>query len=526
MTDVLTVPAPSAFNTFVVPRLADVRPEIFVRRDQLPSALLAAEADALGSDCGNAIPLPKDNEALSASGLYPRSFSTTIQPGWTLDGTFGAWRLVRGGSGAIVFLRAPLPTAHMSFTGTPDLSFTDGWATVSIKLQYLPQPPAGAAKGEGAEADAPSGDKDGDPEYLASDVQARSDDDPAAVVQAIDYGSAKPSEMQKALFAGAMASWFNANLAQFTYVFTVVNLNARAAKEQFQWLKPTYTSYAYFNGVDDDNSYFGVLNMTSGQQPTGLTNQLPPSAIPPNCNASILVSNNMFLRQMILPGLTKSFTGTTESSFTIAANGKVIESLVNITLDKINISGSNYTPVMTSFTLQVVGDEIQIDTMTTVNISPGINVYIKATEYYSIVLVDKPDGGGQTLDFAKAREAKRDHWVKTDLWVDITVGIVALAGAVATTVAGKLIETLARRIIAVVIIGLIAGLLAAIPKIIALVMDGKAAEALPAIGELVMEASSDVAWPDATGLTLVSAGLNGSLQLGGVLQIQSKPPKE
>ena len=180
MSSVISVP--STFNTFVLPKLDDVRPDVFVRRDQLPAALLAAEADTLGWDSVNAITLSKVNEALSARGRYPKSFDSTIQPGWTLDGTFGTWRLVRGGSGSIVFLRTPLLTAHMTFTGSPDLSFADGWATVAIKLQYLPQPRS---------ADPASGDDPvpGNTEYLVADAHARSEDDPAAVIQAIDYGS-------------------------------------------------------------------------------------------------------------------------------------------------------------------------------------------------------------------------------------------------------------------------------------------------------------------------------------------------
>jgi hypothetical protein len=323
--------------------------------------------------------------------------------------------------------------------------------------------------------------------------------------------------VQRALFPSALAGWFNANLDQFTYVFSIVNIGARAAKEDFQWLKPTYTSYAYFNGATDDESYFGVLNLTANRTPDGLTNQLPPSAIPADCQASILISNNMFLRNMILPGLTKSFSKATVSDFTIATTGTVLESLNAITLDKVEIDGSDYTPEMLSFTLQIVGDEIQIDTETKVNISPGIDVFVSATEYYRITLVNKPDDGGQTLDFAEARDPDRSHRVETATWVWLTDLVVGIAAAVAFTVAGKVIQTLARKIIAVLIIALVSGLIGAIPKMIALVMEGKAAEALPAIGQLVMEASSDVEWPGSTGFTLKSAQLNGSFQLGGDL---------
>lgn len=503
--------APSTFSSFVPPRLAEVESELFVRRDQLHASLLAVEADTLGWDTVNAIRLPQVNAEMLKSDRSPKAFDITMQPTWTLTGSFGPWYLVRGGSGSIVFLRTPLTSATMTFNGAK-LSFTDGWASIAIKLQYLPQPPKPADESWNAVED-----RDGTPQYLASDDTARSQDDPAVVIQNINYGDAHPDETQKALFAGALASWFTANLAQFTYVFSVVNLNALAASGEFQWLKPTYTSYAYFNGADDDSSYFGVLNMTSGAQPEGLTNQLPPAAIPVGCAGAVLISNNNFLRQMVMPGLTKSFTKATESSFILTGAGKVIESVGDITLDDITVDGIGYTPTMQSFTLQVVGDEVQISTLTKVGISPGIDVFITATEYFTVALVNKDDGG-QTLDFHKSREPKRNHWVEVAPWITITEIVIAIAAAVASTVAGKLIESLARRIVAVIIICLVAGLLAAIPEIIALVMNGKAAEALPSIGELVAEASSDVHWPGSSGFKLKTVELNGSLQLGGDLK--------
>lgn len=508
----LTTPAPSAFATAQIPRYEDARPEIFVPRHEISPALLAAEADTLGWDAVNAIRLPQVNEAMVASGASPRTFDTTIQPGWSLNGTFGAWQLTRGGSGAIVFLRAPIPTAHMTFAGTPDLDLTDARATVAIKLQYLPQPPAGSA------TQLTTGDEDWTEEFLASDTTARSEDDPAVVIQSVTYGTGTPpTELQKALFQAALADWFNDNLDAFTYVFSVVNLNSRAAKEEFQWLKPTYTSYAYFNGATDEESYFGILNLTLGGSPDGLSNQLPPSAIPSGCQGSILVSNNLFLREMIMPGLTKTFSKATESDFVLNSLGTVIESVNTITLDDVKIGLIDYTPEMQTFRLQIVGDEIQIDTLTKVSVSPGIVAFVTDTEFYRIVLVDKPDGT-QTLDFTESRPAKRNHWMETATWVTVTEAIVALVGSIAAAVAGKVITTAAMRIIAVIIIIVVAGILAAIPAIIAAVMDGQAADALPSIGDLVMEASSDVEWPGSTGFRLKSAQLNGSFQLGGDLE--------
>ena len=518
-----TMPSPSAFSTAPVVRYEETRPEIFVPRAEIAPSLLAAEADTLGWDCVNAIRLPQVNATMRTSGTTPATFDITIQPGWELHGTFAPWQLTRGGSGAIVFLRAPIPRAHMTFTGSPDLDVTDGYATVAVKLRYLPQPPAP----EPPQSDSTPHrvrdllDEDGEPQFLASDATARGEDDPAVVIQYVDYGSADPSELQRALFPSALAAWFNDNLDAFTYVFTTVNLNAEAAKGDFQWLKPTYTSYAYFNGATDETSYFGVLNLTKGTSADGLTNQLPPSAVPPDCEASILISNNLFLRQMIMPGLTKTFTRSTESDYVISSTGTIVESVNEITLDDVEIGGVNYTPLMQSFRMQIVGDELQVETQTKIHIMPGIDAFVRDIEFYRIILVDKPDGG-QTFDFEKSREPKRNDWIERASWVDITTAIIALVGAVIASVVGKVVEVSVKSVIAVILILLVAGVLAAIPAIITAVMDGKAATALPSVADLVMEASADVTWPEKSGFRLKTAGLNGSLQLGGDL-IPEKP---
>jgi hypothetical protein len=202
--------------------------------------------------------------------------------------------------------------------------------------------------------------------------------------------------------------------------------------------------------------------------------------------------------------------------------GTVIESVNTVTLDDVRIGAIDYTPEMQTFRLQIVGDEIQIDTLTKVNVSPGIDAFINDTEFYKIVLVNKPDGS-QTLDFARSREPRRNHWMETATWVTVTEVIIGIVGAIAASVAGNVIATVARRIIAVIIIIVVAGVLAAIPAIIAAVMEGKAADALPSIGNLVMEASSDVDWPGSSGFTLKSAQLNGSFQLGGDLVPVTQP---
>lgn len=492
----------------IVPSYASARPEVFVPRAQLPPALLAAEADTLGWDVVHAIRLPVANATLTRSGRFPASFDHEMQPGWRVSGQFRPWRLVRGGSNAIVFVRAPLSSATMTFASIPDLVLADSAVTVSVKLQYLPQPPEGHS---------PVTVEDGDPQFLAVRSSSTNPDDPPAVIQAVDYGSVTPSAVQDALFRAALGKWFNANLALFSYIFCALSINAQAANGDFQWLAPTFTGYAYANGPTEEESCFGVLTMTSGNDPGGRINQLTPAAVPPKCGASVLISQGNFLRHLMIPGLTRAFSGTAVSDFAIDSTASTISSTRPIMLKAVTVNGSSYDPVLTELRLQVVGDEIQLHTRTRIEVSPGIASIVLATDYFRIVLVDKPDGS-QTLDFATSRPQTRNDFTEKAPWVEITEIIVGVLGAVAAFVAGVVIPGAGAALVAVLLIGLVAGLAAATPTLIGKVAGGQAASALPSIGDLLAACTVDIHWPESAGLHLSTVELNGSLQLGGQLR--------
>ena len=388
--------AASAFHSFQLPRLASVRPLVFVPRYEIPQALLAGEATTYGWDTVNCIRLALVNQVLQASDKYPKQLSTTINSSenWTITTSFGPWVIAPGGSGAILMMKLPLTAATMTY-GNDSLSFQNGWALISLKLRYVPQNPMRFTA---------AGSDPVDIDDLIADAQARTPDDPPVVVQRVDYGAVTPTEQQKALFDASLALLLTENLAAFSHVFTEVNLNQKASEKQFYWLKPTYTSYAYFQGVDDANSYFAVLNQTEGRSPEGLTNQVAASAIPAGMTASILVSTQLFMQQFVMPGLPRAFIFSDAETFKLSDLGQSIESTKRIRLEPVRVGAIDYTPYMDSFRLQIVGDEIQIRSKVSVNISPGIDAYVDATYFHVLGLVKKPDGS-QTLTFEEFEPA-------------------------------------------------------------------------------------------------------------------------
>jgi len=349
-------------------------------------------------------------------------------------------------------------------------------------------------------------------------------EDPAVVIQNMRFSGKQPTTIVQLLMKGALQEWFLKNLSTFSYVFATVNLNEIAAQGEFQWLKPTYTSYAYFEPEDpkasEDDCVFGVLNMTTNSSPDSLSKQLAPYSIPAGQRSGLNISMGRFLGNVILPGLYKGFDGATTSNFKVSSDNQMIVNVGSLKMAPVRSGLIDYTPYVQIFELQVKGEEIQIHTRTSIDISPGIVAWVDTITYQKIVLINKPDGT-QTLDFKESRVPVRNQWIEKETWVTITEIIVAIVGAVAAGVAGRIITAVVPRIIAIIIILVIAGLAAATPELIGLVAGGDAANALPAITLLISNGSSSVKWPDSKAFKLTSAGLNGAFQLGGDPQFGS-----
>jgi hypothetical protein len=484
----------------------------FRGRHEFTAADTAGESTTLGWDTTFAIRLPDANKALAKSGKYPTDFEIMIdkEENYGVKGTFGGWQIAKGGSGGILFMSIPIVTGTMTLL-KKTYNMDGAIVYISIKLKFIPAVP-------GPEPLPPNRNPLLEQVDLHSDDESRSAEDPAVVIQNMTFPNPQPPPLTQALMRGAMQEWFLKNLNRFSYVFSSVNLNVIAGKGEFQWLKPTYTSYAYFEPEDtkapESDCVFGVLNMTTNSSPERLSKQLAPHSIPKDQRAGLNISMGRFLNNLVMPGLYKGFDGATTSSFKVTSDNQMIVNTGELKMAPVRSGLIDYIPYVQTFELQVKGEEIQIHTRTKIDISPGIVAWVDTISYQKIVLTNKPDGT-QTLDFKEAKEPVRNQWIEKEPWVTITEIIVSIVGAVAALVGGSLITATVPRIIAVIIILIIAGLAAATPELIALVAGGDAAKALPAITLLVANASSPVHWPDATEFKLTSAGLNGAFQLGG-----------
>jgi hypothetical protein len=456
----------------------------------------ADTAEAYGWDTVFALHIADANAAIAHAGSSPTGFhATDSADGYAADGTFGAWQIATGGSGDLIRLAIPLTTCTITEPGGKS-EVVSGTALVDVRLNYLDEdtapPPAGGSN-----------------KLLKVQTTPAGADAPAASVVQVEYTGTQPSFLGDAALQGMLGQWLNANLTDFDHVFATVNIDRTADTGAFQWMQPTHVSYAYSDLGAGDGA-LGVLCMTGGRPPTGLTQQVSGVVIPSGQRAGFLVSEQRLLDNLLLPAMPHVFPGSGQADYTLSSSGgSIVMASQNVSFTVTTADASTYPAQIVDLQLTVEADELQLSVTTVTEVSPGIHAYCQTQSFLGIHLVDKPDGT-QTLGFYDSRDAITNHWTQADEGIEITeeiLGIIALLlAAVAVVVTGGA---------AIGAAALIVGLVVGVMSLTTTLIEDAGKDDAPAIGSLVLNSTAAITWPDSKDFQLGLATLSDSLQLGG-----------
>jgi hypothetical protein len=449
-----------------------------------------------GWDTVFAIRIADANARFAQPGVCPAEFSLAGK-NWTAEGTFGPWRIATGGdggSGTIVLLSLPVTGGTLTYAGT-NYALAPSRFLISVQLGFL------ASK----TVTLPSGTRT---ELV---FHAKNKDVPAVVVTDYDH----PNDDVQLLLRGAMQDWLNEQLPLIEHVFASADIDVQVTGGNMQWLAPTYTSYAIHSGADEESSFLAVLGLCQGRDAAGLTEQISAASIPVGSRAGLLIAPELFFRNMLEPSMAASFTGMVPGTLTVdvTVDGPVLSNRSEVALDSFEHEGKTYHPVLQNVSVTVNAGEIVMQSVTRIPISPGIRGYVKQTSHHVLKLVDKP-GGGKTLQLVDSQPAESNHWQEIDPGVQVAEWIVAAAGVIAgialSSVSGGLSLALGT-----MLVGVLTGLAAGTPDIIASVLGQELSAAAPSVDGLVFGATNFINWPGGQVFTLDSAGFASSLQLGG-----------
>ncbi|XAH23784.1 TULIP family P47-like protein [Xylophilus sp. GW821-FHT01B05] len=463
--------------------------------------------NTLGWDTVFAVPVVEVNKHFSRPDLYPLDFEGTLSGALftvNVSGVFRPWSIALNGSGAILNLSIPIASGRMTGgqTGTA-VVLAGGSISVEVKLNYLPQPAQGPA---------------GTPNQLQVSTKAINATGNIAQVTNV----AVPGQTDQTLLGaiqGAFQDFFNKHLDRITYVFNTVNLGAVADQDAFTWLQPTYTSYAYYDAPTLDRAVFGVLCMVSGNSPGQNSNQIGPGSIPSGAQSGFNISDQLFMKRMVLPVMANSFNAGNSATidqtyFKITNNDTVISNAKTIPMPKVRHGSINYHPKCTDFKVTLQATQIIVYSKVHIEISPGIDAYVESTNYFDLKL-QTDDKGNQYLAYEIAAPARTHHWVDVATGIVIAGIVIGIVGAVAAGVAAKILEG-AMRVVVGIIIVVVAGVAAAVPQLIAKITSSGVIGHLPSIGALVTAATNKIKWSGGQDFDIKLVQLNGSLQMGGL----------
>lgn len=300
----------------------------------------AGSASTNNWDTVFAIEFADVNRAIAASGNYATSFDVSQTSGGEtahLFGTFDAWRMT-GGADQNIIMTLPIPTFTLEFTGDDDKSRENAWLRIQVALDRIPRKSNGD-KGTTIDFRTALRSNTGTDIVKIDSFGWPGSDDPTDP----NYDSDLVEDVKILL-----ADWFRQeeNLEQFDHTFCTVNLNARAAKEAFQWLMPTTATYAVKELADDRVGAFGVLCMTENRDAP--ENQTLNINILQDGKAGLLINKDRFLEKFIKPGLSALFTtpaddpNWVDDHFGLSESGTSITNTKAVHIDDFSLRENEY----------------------------------------------------------------------------------------------------------------------------------------------------------------------------------------
>jgi hypothetical protein len=461
------------------------------------SLSIANTAQTYGWDTVFAIHIADANAAIAKAGSSPPSFNAEdAADGYSVQGKFGAWQIVPGGSGELIRLSIPFNGAVVT---KPDKTSecANGSALVDVRLNFLDQdlqPTTGSNK------------------TLKVQTTPAGTEQPAASVVQVNYDGTSPSFLVQAAFQGMLDAWLNANLQDFDHVFATVNINRTADEGAFQWMQPTHVSYAYSDLGSSSDGLLGVLCMTEQRSSAGLAQQVSGVVIPAGQRAALLISKERLLSNLLLPSMPLVFAGAKPTDFALSSSGGSIVNATNnvtFTVQPDKKKDTTYPAKIIDLIVTVEAQELQMSVTTETEVSSGIRAYCQTQNFLAIQLVDREDGA-QTLAFSNSRPAVTNHWTEEDEGQKITDDILNICALLLAAV--SVVVTDGADIGAA---ALIVGLVAGISNVSTLVIEDVEKNKAPAIDSLVLNSTASIAWSDSKDFLLGTACLNDSLQLGG-----------
>lgn len=447
-------------------------------------------------DTAFAIPIPDVNQTIVDQKSSPPGFTMTAADSYTVSADFGDWQICMGGDGKNVRFSIPMTGIVIDYSSGTRVTCATGSAVIEINLHYIPHETS---------TDVPSNPR-------ALTVKTTSDDPSTPVAALVGQVtlSPDPGTISTAVFGQGLLDWVNGNLDEFNHIFSVVDLNRMIDQQQWGFVTPNYTSYAYLDGNSLEDSILGVLTMTGNRSGENLNEQISASAIPKGSDAGFLLSQERTLYDLVRPAIMVAYPGLTDATFLMSNDKTRLYLVPDISVDMppVDHNGSTYYPKLTALTVETDGETYTVTSTTNTYITFGVTSETTATNWYTLNL--GTSNNGQTITFVQSQPTDQQFAVHQDPGVIITEVILSIIIGLVSLICAPLTDGAS-----IMLGGLVIGLLLGATQIATATIESVNMDTSPAVDLLMVNAVDPIKWTGSDSLKLNYVHPNISLQLGG-----------
>lgn len=336
-----------------------------------------------------------------------------VQAAGQASGRYAPWQIAEGGSNDIIHLRLEIAEGTLESNGKLiDLrgltlivaTYLDWLATVNntqeLRLDYNKLGETGnePARGE------------------------------LTVIRLLDPNKLISPE-QNALLSFALGQSLVENAAQVRFVFATVNL---IAPKTNSWLTPVKNSYGYFHREDLRAGYLAIFSVTTARDISGLQKTVDPATIPTDTNATYVISDELFLTNVVAPGLARSFT-TDPGAFAYDGQAKMLRNTRQLRAKSVKSGAITYHPEVDQLEVRSGENALQTYCKGKADMRAGIMLY------YTVEARNQAhfEGSDRSLTFLVDPSPKQTHNAKIPWWFFIAGPIVILITEIVVSIISK-----------------------------------------------------------------------------------------
>lgn len=275
-------------------------------------------------------------------------------PASKAKGRYAPWQMTDGGSNEIVHIKLTIDEGRLS-DGNRTYDLAGLTLVFATHLQWL----AYDGQREDLRFDYNKLGEMGNPPQRGE----------LSVIALRDPNQVLPPDVN-ALLAYALGADLVANVEQVRFVFAAVNLIPPATNS---WLAPRKSAYCLAKREGGGQSFLAILSVTTDRDVSQLQRTVDSAALPNDTNASFVISDNLYLMNVIAPSLGKSMN-TGADAFYYDAGARVLRNNRRLWTKRVKSGAITYDPWIDSLEIRSGQGDLQGRYSGGVDLKAGISM--------------------------------------------------------------------------------------------------------------------------------------------------------